>query len=679
MKQPHSSSSEPLTTVPPRAEAPPIDSAQLQKPISGVRSGAYRIACLGLLLICLFLFFWRLGNIPLFDLDEGVYVAAARQMAISGDIVTPRLNSRPADRPEETTVPFFEKPILIYWLSAGSMRLLGLSEWAARLPAALASLLATWAVAWAGTRWFGRRAGLLAGLVYATAPMTVLDARQMTTDSLLVLWFTVALLAFWNCRNAARPQASWLYAMLFWAMCALAVLTKGAVGLLLPLLVIGVFLALDRLAVRLRRSRRRGLVGLFQLRLHRPAEWWPHLRKLRPLGGLLLFLALAVPWHYFAWRVGGRDAQGHTFLQEYIVRQHIGRFRGGDAVHNMPLPTYFLYFLIGFFPWACFAPAAFRFGRKKRAGRADTEAGPWDGAAQEADAAVPALPEAAAHARTVEGSEEQEVYRFLLVWFWTIFVFFSLSAAKLPTYIVPAYPAAALLTGRWLGRLWVAARGAERDARALRRGALAAVVTAGLLLAALVLMTHLGKAARVPIPVAQTAQGLALVLFVGCVLAWGCFVRGERAPVWRQRGVGALALTMIALIGIGCTQGYAVAERYLLGPYQRLAAMARTDAQAGKLIVYYNIIPRRPSMLYYAEYSPLERKETPLLPFLRRYLTPARPEADVITPRSTFLRELQAELDSAPDLSVRRLAETGDPAGGWVLLRLTLHPAPPTT
>src|ERR1051326_7407960 len=109
-------------------------------PLSTFLSG--RRAEIGLGLLSLFLFFWRLGDARLFDLDEGLYVTAARNMAVSGDFTVPRLNSRPHDRPRETTVPFFEKPILVYWVSAASMRAFGISEAAARLPVALASLLA---------------------------------------------------------------------------------------------------------------------------------------------------------------------------------------------------------------------------------------------------------------------------------------------------------------------------------------------------------------------------------------------------------------------------------------------------------------------------------------------------------------------------------------------------------
>jgi 4-amino-4-deoxy-L-arabinose transferase-like glycosyltransferase len=692
--------------------------AQTAPPASAAPTARYRLGVLGLLLVCGFAFFWRLGSVPLFDLDEALYVTCARQMVLTGDIVTPRLNSRLLTNPAETAVPFFEKPILVYWACAASMALFGLSEWAARLPVALAALLTTGLVAWAGTRWFGRRAGLLAGLVYALAPITVLDARQMTTDGLLVLWFTGAMLAFWHCHSAAqdRRPVAFRWPLLFWTACALAVLTKGAVGLLLPLLVSGVFLFVGWFAPRWKR--RRGAEPTDE-----PAiNLWASVRSVRPLAGLLLVVVLAAPWHIAIWRAGGRDAQGRTWVQEYILRQHVGRFRGLDTVHNAPPPTYFVYFLLGFFPWACFAPAAFR----KPASLA-----PLPGPLQE-----PSVPKrfgtalatprnrgsgAIAGASTLtpgpaplqgEGSESASLYgvsnsrqsaeerqnertdgslplflgeglgrgatrRFLLVWFWTIFVFFSVGAAKLPTYIAPAYPAAALLVGRWLdGALRSSA--SARTLRSVQRGALGALATAAFLAAVAVFVPpHLPPRAAIPASAVLLIRVLTLLMLAGCLIAWLCLLYG-RGMRWRWGGLGALLAVPMALVGIGCTLGYAMARRDLLGPYQQLAVAARPDAEKGLPVVFYNIIPRRPSMLYYARYAPLERKERPLLPFLRPFLQAEPHEADVVLPVRAWKESLRQELAAAPEMTARVLKQTGGEREGWVLLRILYHVPPQT-
>jgi 4-amino-4-deoxy-L-arabinose transferase-like glycosyltransferase len=593
-----------------------------------------------LTLICLFLFFWRLGAVPLFDLDEGLYATCAKQMALSGDWVTPRLNSRPPADPTAPLVPFFEKPILIYWLAAASMRAFGISPWAARLPVALAALFTALLVAGIGARWFGTRAGLFAGLVYATAPITIVDARQLTTDGLLVLWFTVALSAFAIGQEAVpRSPGSHAAALVFWLACTLAVLTKGAVGLLLPTLVIGVALALDRLAFRAVLWRSQGPTLRFMLRLAPIARLLEGARALRPVGGLLLLLALAAPWHFLVWRAGGRDALGHTWVQEYVIRQHIGRFKGLDTVHNAPLPSYFVFFLIGFFPWACLAPAAFRKG-------------------------LLADPVAAR-------SGSLRPYRLLLAWFWTIFIFFSVAAAKLPTYIAPAYPAAALLTGRWLDRL-LQPRVAPDAAWSLRRGAGAAFATALLLMVVAVVGPRFApRNAPIPADVQALALHLTGLLALGCGAAWIGARKGAATSLrTREICVGLLVAMLLFVVGIGCTEGYGVAATDILSPYQSAAAAARPDAERGVPVIFYDIIPRRPSMNFYAGYSPLERKEEPLLPFLRPSVPAGWRQVDVVTSSDVYDRQLLPELAAHPDLVETIRARRGG-AHGWVVVTVT--------
>ncbi len=634
--------------------------------------------------MCLFMFFWRVESVPLFDYDEGLYVTCAKQMIVSGDYVTPRVNTRFADRPDVAVIPFFEKPILVYWASAGSMRLFGITEWSARLPAALAALLATFATFWAGRRWFGRRSGLLAGMVYAAAPMTIADARQMTTDGLLVLWFTVALLAFWGIYRTVRQRqeegvstaskAGVRYPILFWLMCTLAVLTKGAVGLLLPLLVIGIFFGSDWA------TRRFAPLAKWSLP-YRPQPG-ATVRALKPLTGLIVLFALAAPWHILIAGTGERDGNNRTFIQEYVIRQHIGRFKGLDTVHNLPFFTYFGFFLIGFFPWACFTPAAFRLRATNRQ-----------------VSILPSFPpQAIPPVASAAWDREYEAHRFLLVWFWTIFVFFSAGAAKLPTYIVPAYPAAAILLGRWLDGLFTANRTArehtdaadDTGSRSLQRGAFAAFVTGALLMIAAIFGPRFApSSAPISSAVVRVALHLTGLLALGSGAAWVCFLysgsKSKRtnesaeansnvmsALKWRQIGAGALVAMIALVIGIGCTEGYAVARAEVQEPYQSLAAAARSDAERGIPIVYYNILPRRPSMNFYAGYAPLETHETPLLPFLARYLAPAQRQADVICSRDSFERILRPEFTAANGVRFTITGVTVANKSGWVLLRVTL-------
>ncbi len=625
------------------------------------------IARLGLLLLCLFAFFWRLGAAPLFDLDEALYVDCARQMVATGDWTTPRLNSRPPQNPAALTVPFYEKPILAYWASAALQKIFGLHLLAARLPAALAALLTTGMITLFALRRFGERAGLLAGLVYAASPLTVLDARQMTTDGLLSLWLTGALLVFARLccpaqnldenQNSADPPV--LLTLLFWLFCALAVLTKGIVGVLLPALVMGVFVLAETWANHADNA----ALTLFK---NYAAALWQTFRRLRPLSGLLLFLLVAAPWHFLAARTGERDAQGYTFYQQYVIRQHVNRFRGGkngDTVHALPPVTYFVFFAIDFFPWAFFVPAAFRnFYYREHRGHGEEDEGTGNRGQKKEDAE--ALQHWANPKSKIQNlkSNELSLRRFLLSWFGLVFVFFSIGAAKLPTYIAPLMPPAALLVGRWLDAVL-----SERDGRRAARGALAAGISSALLFAAVCLAPRfLPPNLPVPADAIRLIRLITGILCAGTLAGWACLA-ARRANF----GVAALALTVLAVVGVGATAGYDFAAREGFGPYQRLAQRANAYAAQPLPIVYYDITPRLPSALYRADYSPREFGRAPLLPYLRTFLTPQNPAAVVLCSRKTLDSKIQPELRAAPDFTLQRIAQDGGISGGWVLLRLS--------
>ena len=683
---------------------------------------------LALLTLCLFLFGWNLGGAPLLDYDEALYVTCAQQMVLSGDWTTPRLNTRMPERPGVSQIAFFEKPIFVYWTAASSMRLLGRNMWAARFPVALVALLTTFIVYSAGRHWFGRRAGLLAAMTYATAPMTLVDARQMTTDGLLVLWITLALLSFWQTQQPSEKLAppssvlssylsasrlSGLSPYLFWLVSALAVLTKGVVGLLLPFLIIGIYLLMDRLILRVYIGKPMRPHIRFTLKFRPSQSLWQGLARLRPLSGILLFLLIIAPWHLLIMRGAEHDAQGRTWWMEYIMRQHVGRFRGLDAVHNQPLPTFLVYFLLGFFPWACFVPAAFR--------NLDKSAHKRVFAAQATEQKRNEKNESESNKSEANSNIVYSHSTFLLVWFWTIFIFFSLGAAKLPTYITPAYPAAALLLGSWLDRVLPGGRKAgtsfvstddthvdtndsqnhnvnslnsmrsaeersagnsgpewKRSGSTLRRGAACACVVGLLLLiAGMTAPSYTPASVPIPLPLLQFACHVALLFTLGSGIAWGCFAL--RTEEGRSRGVIVLAIMMVLVIGDVSTEGYAVLHGVVLDPYQHLAVEARPDAQSGLPIVFYHIVPRRPSMLFYAGYAPFERKETILLPFLAACLTPSQRQADIITTGNSYTHLLLPELNTLPGATARRLDQRG-PADGWVLARVfvpTTYVPPP--
>src|SRR5712692_6839235 len=198
----------------------------------------------GLVAACsLVSFFFGLGAIPITSPNEGLYAEVAREMAEGSSPIIPRAND----------VVYLEKPPLLYWLAALSMRAFGPRAFAARLPSAAAALATAWLLVAAGRRLGPSRGGALSGLVFATSMGLVVVARQFLFVSLLTLWITLALLCFWF---ATEPEEDMkrrrALLAVGYASLALGLLTKGLVGLALPALSILAYALLARDAARLR-------------------------------------------------------------------------------------------------------------------------------------------------------------------------------------------------------------------------------------------------------------------------------------------------------------------------------------------------------------------------------------------------------------------------------------------
>ena len=191
-----------------------------------------------LLAVSLLLFLPKL-SMPLLDPDEGLYAEIAREMVTRGDWVIPHVNG----------LPYLEKPPLYFWLTASTFRLFGPSEWATRLWSAISALgtvLLTWRI---GRRLYGAQAGLLAGVVVATVVGNALYVRRASTDQLFVFCLTLAMYGF--LRDAERPDRGRARFLFVYVGAALGVLAKGFIGLVFPVLIIGLgLLAVGRFGVR---------------------------------------------------------------------------------------------------------------------------------------------------------------------------------------------------------------------------------------------------------------------------------------------------------------------------------------------------------------------------------------------------------------------------------------------
>jgi 4-amino-4-deoxy-L-arabinose transferase-like glycosyltransferase len=339
-----------------------------------------------LLLLAVLLLVFEPGKVPLFEPDEGRYAEIPREMLVTRDFLTPRLNG----------VLYFEKPPLYYWSVAASLAILGPTEMAVRLPGKLAAVaMVLLAVAFARRRW-GMRTGLLAGLILATSLLLVALARIALIDPMLSLALAAATFAFasfaeGDAAGDVRRSRRALYA--FHAACAAAILLKGLVGVVLP----------------------GGAIVFWTLLTGR----WRTLQRVFSPGPLLLFLALAVPWHV------AMALRHPDFLQFYFVHEHFQRFattehrRTGPAVYFIPV------LVAGFLPWTAF------FGRFRES---------W-----------PGFTRGAWRARSTEA--------FLWIWALLVFAFFSASKSKLIPYVLPIWPALSVLLALGIER--ARARGAE--------------------------------------------------------------------------------------------------------------------------------------------------------------------------------------------------------------------------
>jgi len=249
-----------------------------------------------LALTALLCFFYALGGYPLFDLDEGAFSEATREMFARHDFITPHLNGELR----------FDKPILIYWLQALSTGLLGFTEWGFRLPSALA------ATAWAGSivafgrRYLDRDSAWSAALFMMTAIAVLVIGRSATADALLNLWLTLTLLDVY--RYYAGPSRPVLLRVYLWM--SLGFLTKGPVAVALPLLVSLIFFVWSG-------QWRRWLSAVFY-----PPGW-------------AVFLAVALPWYVLEYQ-----AQGRAFFDAFFLKQNLGRFSGTMEQHGGSLFYY---------------------------------------------------------------------------------------------------------------------------------------------------------------------------------------------------------------------------------------------------------------------------------------------------------------------------------------------------
>ena len=486
--------------------------------------GAYARPAL-LLALCALLFFLGLGTLGLTDRDEGSNAEAAREMVESGDWVTPTLNG----------VPRFAKPVFTYWLTSGSYLAFGVSELTARLPSALfgiALVLMQYAFA---SRILGPATGFRAGLMLLLNIEILAIGRMVLTDMVMMFFTTLSIfcffLAMWGDGRAKR----WYWG--FYAGMGLATLTKGPVGVLVPLLAILPYLWLTR-------------------------RWRDTLRECRPLAGTLVFLAVAAPWYAAMFMLHGSgyadSARGDTLTRFFsIIGGH-----GGTVLFYIPI------LLLGFFPWSGFLPAT--------------------------------LVQALRGSRGASAQDPQRHIQILCaVWIVAVFAFFTLSSTRLPHYIAPLFPAAALLVaaswdrllsdegGKW-GRfsLWLT----------LGVGSCLGLAFIGLDWAYdrfnAQIALEFPSAAQIGPGWAPTAIGFLILGGMG-LFGYAALTAGRTSLSF---GISSAVMTGVVLLILAAALPQF--NRYFIAPSQELAVIAGLNLKATDTLVAYG--RPKPSLLFYA-------------------------------------------------------------------------------
>ncbi|RMH15499.1 MAG: glycosyltransferase family 39 protein [Gammaproteobacteria bacterium] len=346
---------------------------QLKMPKSSLYSSSF-MPKIGLCLLILSLYIGLFHSIhyPLFDVDEGAFSEASREMLVSGDFISPRLDQAPR----------FDKPILIYWLQSASLALFGINEFAARLPAALATC--GWALlVWAFLFRVGHASkGPVAALILTTCMEISVLGKAATADTLLNLFLCAALFSWYlYLRHSSRK-----YLYLAFLFMSLGFLTKGPVAVVLPA----------------------GITFLYTLSSQQsiPLRTW--LRAwLNPIG-LLIFLLIAMPWYIAEYQRDGFD-----FVVGFFFKHNLGRFSQAMETHSGPWWYYLPVILIGLLPYSTALFSTLKDYRHY-----------WN----------------------------NDLFRFLIIWFLFVFLLFSISSTKLPHYIVYGYTPLFILIASTLSR-----------------------------------------------------------------------------------------------------------------------------------------------------------------------------------------------------------------------------------
>jgi 4-amino-4-deoxy-L-arabinose transferase-like glycosyltransferase len=529
-------------------------------------------------------FFTNLGTAALWDEDEPLYASCAREMLQRGDWVVPTFNGE----------LFPEKPPLMFWLMMGSFQLFGVTEFAARCSSAALGIGTGLLTYHLGRLLFRAEVGLWAGLIVVTSIIFTVSARAATVDSALVFFTTAALLCLVAGGLASRRKGDRhllperpegccaqkvpvpfppLHFVVFYVCLGLAVLTKGPIGVLLPLAMIGLFLLIvnhlpdadgrgPNVSSSPRARRLTGLIQIFAPRNLLRAVW-----QMRPLTAIVVVGAVALPWYVLV----GLRTDG-AFLAEFLGQQNFSRVLKPLQGHSGPFYYYLVWIAIGFFPWSIFL--------------------------------APMLLEAVRRIRQDHATKTAII--FVLCWLAVFVVFWSIPSTKLPHYVLTAYPALALLTAVFVDA-WI-----TDPARFSPWWLRNATIT--LILVGVGMLVVLPIVARIFLPGEELLGLVGVVLIVGGGLSF-FFLRRRRAFATMVTCAATAVVFLTAMFGFAALR----VDRYQNAP--ALIAQIRKASPGRPQLAGYRFF--RESFVFYAG-GPVPRYEYEDADRLRKFLAEAK-------------------------------------------------------
>lgn len=431
--------------------------------------------------------------------------------------------------------PRTAKPALLYWLQAIAYQRYGVNEFAARLPSALAAIGVVLLTYELGRRMFSPTTGLLAGVIVISSVQVSILAHAATPDALLLFSMTLTFWLFWIGSENDGRQWPWTIGI----GCGLALLAKGPVGVVMPMAIIGYYFLAQRQLTR-----------IFDRRL---------------MIGLALMILIAGPWYALV----GAETRGR-FITSFWQNENVGRFLKPKEGHWGPIGYYLLALTIGLAPWSIVLIPSI-----------------WNALKSSVPTRLDAL-------RNDSPRGRHDASRFLLCWVAVYISFFSLAQTKLPNYVVPVYPALAILTAQFLVG-WL--RGEITIQRWVMPAALICLVLVGIVVSGALVVV--GGAVSPSLMQGRTIDGLATWAWIGLIPILGAVIgisflrRNRRAGV-----VTAMAACAIGFIGMASALSVAAFNGAKApNPLVDVAAVRQPDSEIRIAALFYF----RPSLVFYCQ------------------------------------------------------------------------------